>query len=381
MTPQELKISILLRALQGKLLPQDPSEGTGEEFFQQVRNKKNKLIKDGKIKKEKALSEITEDEKLFDIPESWIWVRLNSVISLLSGSDLSPDKYNSQGKGIPYITGASNIDGNNVIINRWTEYPNNIAHSGDLLLTCKGTVGKTAILEENAVHIARQIMAVTPIAVDTVFVQRFIESQVDNLKAKAKSMIPGIERDNVLKLAFPLPPLAEQKRIVAKIEELFPLIDRYEEAWAKLEDFNQRFPSAMQRSILQMAIQGKLVPQDPAEGTAEDLYKQILSEKIKLIKEGKVMKEKPLPEITEEEIPFEIPETWKWVRFSSIVDIRDGTHDTPKYVLNGIPLVTSKNLVDGRIDFETELIDNDTCRHADIHGVLGAQLRNLQTTV
>ncbi|MBP3209118.1 MAG: restriction endonuclease subunit S [Oscillospiraceae bacterium] len=101
-----------------------------------------------------------------------------------------------------------------------------IAHCGDLLLTCKGTVGKTSILAEKEVHIARQIMAITAILVDTVFIQRFIECQVDNLKSKAKSMIPGIERDNVLKLAFPLPPLAEQKRIVARLEELLPLCER-----------------------------------------------------------------------------------------------------------------------------------------------------------
>ena len=264
MTPQELKNSILQLAIQGKLVEQCPEEGTAEELYKQIQAEKSKLVKEGKIKKEKPLPELTEDEQPFEIPDSWKWVRLNSVISLLSGSDLTPDKYNSEGKGIPYITGASNIERNQVVINRWTEFPNNIAYSGDLLLSCKGTVGKTAILSEGKVHIARQIMAITPVIVDTVYIQRFIERQVDSLKSKAKSMIPGIERDNVLKLAFPLPPLAEQKRIVAKIEELLPLIDRYEVAWSRLEDFNKRFPGDMQKSILQMAIQGKLVPQDPS---------------------------------------------------------------------------------------------------------------------
>ena len=112
-------------------------------------------------------------------------------------------------------------------------------------------------------------------------------------------------------------------------------------------------PQELKNSILQLAIQGKLVEQRPEEGTGEELYQQIQAEKQRLIKEGKLKKEKPLPEITEDEIPFDIPESWKWVRLSDVVDVRDGTHDTPKYVSKGVPLVTSKNLVNGSIDFET----------------------------
>ena len=112
-------------------------------------------------------------------------------------------------------------------------------------------------------------------------------------------------------------------------------------------------PQELKASILQLAIQGKLVPQLPEEGTGEDLFRQIQEEKQRSIKAGTIKKEKPLPEITEDEIPFDIPESWKWVRFSDVIDVRDGTHDTPKYVTSGIPLVTSKNLVDGKIDFDT----------------------------
>ena len=324
MTPQELKSSILQLAIQGRLVEQRPEEGTGEELYQQIQAEKKRLIQEGKIKKEKPLPEIAEDEVPFEIPESWAWVRLNSVISLLSGSDLTPDKYNAIEKGIPYITGASNIEGNQLIINRWTEYPNNIARKGDLLLTCKGTVGKTIILVETEVHIARQIMALSAVMIDTVYLKYFIEGQVETLKSKAKSMIPGIERDNVLKLLMPLPPLAEQKRIVAKIEELLPYLDRYEKAWNRLEDFGSRFPVDMQKSILQMAIQGKLVEQRPEEGTGEELYRQIQAEKQALIKAGKIKKEKPLPEIAEDEVPFEIPEGWKWVRLGQAIDMLSG---------------------------------------------------------
>lgn len=145
----------------------------------------------------------------------------------------------------------------------------------------------------------------------------------------------------------PLPPLAEQKRIVAKIEELLPLIDRYEKAWSRLEDFNKRFPVDMQKSILQMAIQGKLVEQRPEEGTGEELYQLIQAEKQKLIKEGKIKKEKSLPEITEDEIPFDIPESWKWVRFNNLCSVLTcGYASTPTYVSedDGMPFISAKNV-------------------------------------
>ena len=325
MTPQELKNSILQLAIQGKLVEQRPEEGTAQELYAQIQAEKQRLIKEGKLKKEKPLPEITEDEKPFEIPEGWMWVRFGHITNLLSGQDLKPTDYNDKKKGIPYITGASNITDAKVIINRWTENAKAIANKGDLLLTCKGTVGKTVILQEEKVHIARQIMAITSYKADINFIRFFIERQIGALKAQAKSIIPGIERKNILLLTFPLPPLAEQKRIVAKIEELLPLVDRYEQAWTKLENFNRRFPEDMKKSILQQAIQGKLVEQRPEEGTAQELYAQIQTEKQRLIKEGKLKKEKPLPEITEEEKLFEIPEGWMWVRIGDIFRTSSGT--------------------------------------------------------
>lgn len=340
MTPEQLKASILQYAIQGKLVEQRPEEGTGEELYRQIQAEKQRLIKEGKIKKEKALPEIAEDEIPFDLPDSWKWVRLNAVIVLLSGSDLTPNKYNNSCKGIPYITGASNIEGEKLVINRWTEYPNNIAHNGDLLLTCKGTVGKTTILNEPEVHIARQLMAITAIELNLKYLKYFVESQVDALKAKAKSLIPGIERDNVLELLLPLPPLAEQRRIVAKIEELLPYVDRYADAYEKLEQFNAKFPEDMKKSILQYAIQGKLVEQRPEEGTGEELYRQIQYEKQRLIKEGKIKKEKPLAEIADDEIPFDIPESWKWVRLGDLANINGGfAFKSTNYTSEGVRVI------------------------------------------
>ena len=196
-------------------------------------------------------------------------------------------------------------------------------------------------------------MAITPLRVDAIFIKFFIENQIPHLKSNAKSLIPGIERNNVLSLCIPIPPLEEQKRIVEKIEELLPLIERYDESEKRLLELNKKFPDELRKSILQQAVQGKLTEQDPHDEPASELLKRIKAEKARLIKEGKIKKEKPLTPISDDEIPFDIPESWEWVRFSDIIDVRDGTHDTPKYTLTGVPLVTSKNLVNGNIDFST----------------------------
>ena len=352
MTPEQLKASILQYAIQGKLVEQRPEEGTGEELYQQIQAEKQRLIQEKKIKKEKTLAEVSEDEIPFDIPESWKWARFSSVIELQSGQDMTPDKYNADHVGIPYITGASNITNGDVLINRWTECGKAFAYKGDVLFTCKGTVGTMAVLQEAKVHIARQIMAIRPIgSISVYYIHVVLDTLISSLKAAAKSIIPGIAREDILTSLIPLPPLAEQKRIVAKIEKLFPLVDRYAVAYEKLEQFNAKFPEDMKKSILQYAIQGQLVEQRPEEGTGEELYQQIQAEKQRLIQEKKIKKEKPLAEISEDEIPFDIPESWKWVRLSDIIDVRDGTHDSPKYVPMGIPLVTSKNLSNGTIDY------------------------------
>lgn len=352
MTAEELKASILQMAMQGKLVEQRPEEGTGEELYQEIQEKKHRLIKEGKRKKEKNLSPISDDEIKVEFPNSWKLVRLGNVISLLSGADLTPDKYNSNEKGTVYITGASSIENGNVIINRWTENPKNIAHKGDLLLTCKGTVGKTAILNLKEAHIARQIMAITPILLDVRYIDFFLQYIIESLKKKAKSMIPGIDRDVILNTIFPLPPLAEQKRIVAKIEEVMPFVDQYATSSEKLNVLNTTFPDQMKKSIVQQAVQGKLVPQDPNDEPASVLLEKIAEEKQKLIKEGKIKKQKSLPAITEDEIPFEIPESWEWARLADVTkSITDGDHQAPPQTQDGIPFLVISNVSSGHVDF------------------------------
>lgn len=225
--PEKLKKSILQEAITGRLVPQDPNDEPASVLLDKIRQKKAQLVKEGKLKK-KDLEEkpISEDEKPFDIPDSWEWVRLGYLINLLSGRDLSPTEYNKSNNGIPYMTGASNFESGILIVNRWTNHPATISHKGDLLITCKGTIGEMAFNTIGDLHVARQIMAINSHSLNLNYVRFFLMRIVSELENKAKSIIPGISREDILNASFPLPPLAEQKRIVAKIEELFAEIDK-----------------------------------------------------------------------------------------------------------------------------------------------------------
>ena len=166
-----------------------------------------------------------DDEIPFEIPDSWEWVRLGNIINLLSGQDLTPEKYNDDRKGIPYITGASNFSNENITVNRWTLSPKVIAQQGDLLITCKGTIGEMAFLQYEQAHIARQIMAIRTFKKKYIkYIKFCLDTYITNLNASAKSMIPGISRNDLLKIIMPFPPLAEQERIIKQINVVFATI-------------------------------------------------------------------------------------------------------------------------------------------------------------
>jgi len=241
MTSEQLKNSILQFAVQGKLVPQNPHDEPASELLKKIKAEKEKLIKEKVIKKDKPSPPITEEEKPFELPESWEWVRLGEIISLNSGQDLTPNQYTDfNNSGIPYITGASNIKDGQIIINRWTNTPKSIAIKGDILLTCKGTIGKIAILEEPISHIARQIMSIKYLIIPVKYLITVLETQIESYKQKANSFIPGIDRDTVLNTLFPLPPLVEQQLIVEKVEELLPLVEQYGTAESELKKLNTK---------------------------------------------------------------------------------------------------------------------------------------------
>ena len=330
MTPQELKNSILQLAIQGKLVEQRPEEGTAQELYAQIQAEKQRLIKEGKLKKEKPLPEITEDEKPFEIPEGWMWVRIKEITILNPKNDLDD---NLKTSFIPMTLLSDGYRSSYTYeIRSWGEIKKGFTHFavGDIgiaKITPCFQNRKSAIFTklENNFGAGTTELSIVRVIQNTLsrkyllwFFKSayFIENGIKSFTGTAGQQ--RIHKDYLSHCVFPLPPLAEQKRIVAKIEELLPLVDRYEQAWTKLENFNRRFPEDMKKSILQQAIQGKLVEQRPEEGTAQELYAQIQAEKQRLVKEGKIKKEKPLPEIMEEEKPFEIPEGWMWCRLNDI---------------------------------------------------------------
>ena len=328
MTPQELKNSILQLAIQGKLVEQRPEEGTGEELYRQIQSEKQKLIREGRIKKEKPLPEIAEDEVPFEIPESWKWVRLRVVV--YSRGQVSPrSKFSYIDIGsIDNKNQRLNPEENIIDANQAPSRARKIVDQGDILYsTVRPYLHNMCIIDRPFAYAPIASTGFATMVCHTGVLNKyilfyFLSPSFDayaNDAGNAKGVAyPAINDDRLYRAPVALPPLAEQKRIVAKIEELLPLIDRYEKAWSRLEEFNRRFPADMQKSLLQMAIQGKLVEQRPEEGTGEELYRQIQAEKQRLIKEGKIKKEKPLPDIAEDEVPFEIPESWKWVRLPAI---------------------------------------------------------------
>lgn len=331
MTPQALKASVLQLAIQGKLVPQRPEEGTAEELYQQIQAEKQQLIANGTIKREKPCPPIKEDEIPFDIPETWKWVRLGEIGSTNIGLTYSPKDISPAGT---IVLRSCNIQDGQMryddIVRVAANIPaNKMCRMGDILICArngsKRLVGKAALIDREGMSFGA-FMAVFRSACNRYIVQVINSSYFRNtlLDDSSTTTINQLTQDMLKNFVLPLPPLEEQKRIVAKIEEMLPLIDRYGEAHTELETFNKRFPDDLRKSILQEAIQGKLVPQRPEEGTAEELYQQIQAEKKRLIAAGTIKKEKPLPPIEEKDLPFDIPETWKWVRLGEIFTLQAG---------------------------------------------------------
>ena len=352
-----LRQKILDLAIRGKLVPQTPADEPASELLKKIKAEKEELVKAGKIKKDKHESFIFKgddnhyyetidgktaditDEIPFDLPDGWAWCRQQSIITLISGQDFSPDGYNDSRLGIPYITGASNMLNRSIIVNRWTEHPSSIAVAGDILITCKGAgVGKMAYMDIPQAHVARQIMAIRPHCnIPSKFIEVVLQGQFITIREQMNGLIPGISRDVMLNLLFPLPPLAEQQRIVEQIEMLLGYVDIID---TDAETLEKSITLAKQK-ILDLAIRGKLVPQDPADEPASELLKKIKAEKEALVKAGKIKKDKhesfifkgddncyyeqlndKTIDITAE-IPFDLPESWSWCRLYSVVEICD----------------------------------------------------------
>ena len=387
MNAQDLKNSILQLAVQGKLVEQRAEEGTARELLEQIKLEKDQLIKEKKIKKSKPLPEITEDEIPFEIPESWEWVRLDDVLDIARGASPRPikDYVTTSENGINWIKigdtekGGKYINSTNERITLEGMKKSRFVKKGSFLLSNSMSFGRPYILNiDGCIHDGWLVLNQRVHVFEQDYLYYLLSSKMVYYQFCNKvsgAVVNNLNSDKVRETMVPLPPLEEQHRIVAKIEEILPYIDQYDKAYTKLETFNKKFPEDMKKSILQMAMQGKLVEQRSEEGTADELYEQIVAEKAKLIKEGKIKKEKPLPEITEDEIPFEIPSSWKWVRLSQAGFTQTGntpskTH--PEYFGSTIPFVGPGDIANGKISFSKGLSEagRDVARVAYADSIL-----------
>ena len=366
MTPQQLKNSILQLAIQGKLVEQRPEEGSGQELFNQIQEEKQKLIAEGKIKKEKALAPITEEEIPFEVPENWTWVKLRNICSKIVDGDHNPPK--GESKPTPfYMISAQNVINNDLNLDNVRylsleqfeeENKRTLLKKGDILLTIVGTLGRSCVYNKNYnLAFQRSVSVITTLIFNeylkSVFDSPFIQDAM-NTKATGTAQ-KGFYLKQLENLLIPLPPLEEQKRIVSKIEELLPYVDKYQEYYDELESLNSKFPGQLRKSILQYAIEGKLVEQRPEEGTGQELFNQIQEEKQKLIAEGKIKKEKALTPISDEEIPFEVPENWTWVKLRNICSkIVDGDHNPPKGESKPTPfyMISAQNVINNDLNLD-----------------------------
>ncbi len=331
---EALRKKILDLAIRGKLTEQLPSDGSAEELYAKIQEEKLKLIKEGKIKKEKPLPEITDDEIPFDIPESWKWVHLNNIATSSLGKTLN--KNTDVGEEVPYLCSINVYwEGINLDILKTAKFDlqektKYRLKKGDLLICEGGETGRSAIWDsdeemyyQNALHRVRFFGNISAQYMCFVFELYKKNGTIENYTKGIG--IKHLVQSSLNSIWLPLPPLAEQRRIGSNIDAIFSQIDIIDDLQSKYINDS----AALKIKILDAAIQGKLVEQRAEEGTAEELYKQIQAEKQKLIMEGKIKKEKPLPKITEKEIPFDIPESWKWIKLGNLFSIERGSSPRP----------------------------------------------------
>ncbi|BDU51572.1 restriction endonuclease subunit S [Haliovirga abyssi] len=326
-----------------------------------------------KNKEKKSIDEllkealIPEEEQPYELPGNWAWVRLGNIINLISGQDVSKKLCNENKIGIPYIMGASNMENDNLLIERWIEKPKIIANKGDIILSVKGTVGKLLILKEEKANLSRQVMGIKlKNDIDNIFIYRFFQSYIEELKTRAKGLIPGINRDDILEIKFQLPPLAEQKRIVAKLEDMLSKIKQAKELITEAkETFELR-----RASILHKAFTGELTKKWREENETESvdkLLKKINEEKLKkweekykiAEKEGKRKPKKPEIKSVEEmkvygsDQPYELPDGWCWVMLGDITEFKNGYAFKSKFFTQeGLQVIRMGNLYQNSLNLD-----------------------------
>ena len=381
MTPEQLKASILQYAMEGKLVKQNPNEEPASELLKKIENEKAKLVKEGNINKSKKLPKITDDEKYFDVPDNWEWVRLGDIYNFVDYRGKTPHKISS---GIRLIT-AKNVRNGYIKLDpeefiSAEEYKERstrgFIHKNDIFITTEAPMGLVAVNDFNEPIATAQRL---------ITLQKYFEKQNNSFfafqmqspffqeelrQSSTGTTVKGIKASNLKQILVLLPPLEEQKRIVAKIEKLMPLVDEYGKSYNRLQKIDNEFEDKLKQSVLQYAMEGKLVKQNPSDEPASELIKKIENEKAKLIKEGKIKKSKKLPAITNDEKPFDIPDSWEWVRLGNISSIATGktpSKSKSDFYGGNFPFIKPADIQNTFINYKTkEFLTQNGLNHGKI---------------
>ncbi|HBB6979082.1 TPA: restriction endonuclease subunit S [Escherichia coli] len=397
---KKLRELILELAVRGKLVPQDPNDEPASELLKRIAAEKAELVKQGKIKKQKPLPEISEEEKPFELPEGWEWARINDIASFTNGYAFKSSEFQNSGVGIVKI---GDIDSSGFISTAGMSYvsekkinvlPEEMrVNPGDMVIAMSGaTTGKLGFNKTKSTFLLNQrVGKIVTYSVDKEFIYHYLSTRIEeNLSISLGSAIPNISTAQINNIIIPIPPSDEQVKIIARVKLLISLCDQLEqqsltsldahqqlvetllgtltdsqnaeelaENWARIsEHFDTLFTTeasvdALKQTILQLAVMGKLVPQDPNDEPASELLKRIAQEKAQLVKEGKIKKQKPLPPISDEEKPFELPEGWEWCLFEDIIDIQSGItkgRNLSNRTLVKVPYLRVENVQRGYLD-------------------------------
>lgn len=362
MLAKDLKKSVLQAAVQGKLVKQHDYEGNASYLIKLINEERQRLIQEKIIKSPKALPSITEEEILFDIPDNWRWVRINDVYDVVMGTSPKGDSVGEFLEGIEFHQGKVYFTDKYIsYCPQKTIKPTRIAQPNDVLLSVRAPVGAVNITERK-ICIGRGLCALRPFLEKMnnrylFYVLKAFENEL--VKKATGTTFVAVTGEVIKNQIIPLPPLGEQKRIVAKIEEVMKEIDEYEKVEKELYALKQAFPIDLKKSLLQAAIQGKLVEQHDSDGDVDELIESIKTEREYLIKEKIIKKSKKLASVTKEEIPFDIPDNWRWIRLNDVGEWGAGA--TPlksKYEYYGgtMPWLKTGELTDGEITEHIECI-------------------------
>lgn len=369
----ELRQSILQAAVQGKLLPHNPQDEPASELLKRIQQNKAQLVKEGKLKKEKPLPPVSEDEVPFDLPEGWVWCRLGEIGFTNIGLTYKPSDISKT--GVPVLRSGNiqngKIDYSDMIFVSCSVPEKLMIKKGDILICArngsKRLVGKSAIVQNSGMSFGA-FMAIFRSSINS-YVHIFLQSptffQQMHGNASDTTTINQITQNMLKNALLPLAPEATQQRIIDKLEELMFLCDELEAEEKKRDALEAHFTEYLPKAILQTAVQGKLVPQNSHDESASELLKRIQQEKSQLIKEGKFKKEKPLPPISEDEIPYDLPEGWVWCKLGSIIQFTEN---------NNIQSTLSPDDIVNYVDIDS--IDN---RHFVIRQVKQLPMKKLST--